>query len=385
MLQQILDLRSQELPKELEQLRQEVRGFLDEERSNARFKPTVDSWLGGFDFDFSRRVGERGWIGMTWPREYGGHERSSLERFVVLEELLAAGAPVAAHWVADRQVGPLLLRFGSEAQRKRYLPQIAAGECCFAIGMSEPDSGSDLASLRTRAVREGDYWRVNGTKVWTTSAHKAQFINALVRTGEQSEDRHASLSQITIDLSSPGVTVRPIELLSGEHHFNEVTFEDVLVPGEAVIGEVGDGWHQVTTELAYERSGPERFLSVMQLLRSFVQAHSDGLDSAQKLALGGLTARLWAVRQMSIAVAVGLHDGKDTEVPAALVKDIGTTLEQEVVERLREVVTVPHGANKATEELYELLNFAVTHSPGFTLRGGTSEILRTIIARGLEL
>lgn len=385
MTTQIFDLRARELPNDVVDLRKEVRAFLDEEISHERFTPGVDTWLGGFDPEFSRRLGARGWIGMTWPRGYGGHGRSSLERFVVLEELLAAGAPVAAHWVADRQVGPLLLRFGSEEQRRRYLPGIAAGEYCFAIGMSEPDSGSDLASIRTRAVRDGDGWRVTGTKIWTTSAHKAQFMNSLVRTGEDPHGRQEGLSQFVMDLSSPGITVRPIRLLNGEHHFNEVVFDDVFVPASGLIGELGAGWAQVTTELSYERSGPERFLSVIPLLKAFVDAHFDGLDAAQAATLGTLTAKVWAVRQMSIAVAARLDEGGDAEVPAALVKDIGTSLEQEIVERLREVISVAPGESAEGDVMHRLLDHAVTHSPGFTLRGGTNQILRTIIARGLGL
>src|SRR5690349_10269269 len=140
-----------DLPPEAEILRDEVRAFLKEQFSGAAPVKRAKSW-GGFDREFSRRVGARGWIGMTWPKKYGGHERSFLERYVVMEEMLAAGAPVSAHWVADRQSGPLLIRFGTEAQRQKILPRIVAGELAFAIGMSEPDSGSDLASIRTRAA-----------------------------------------------------------------------------------------------------------------------------------------------------------------------------------------------------------------------------------------
>lgn len=380
----MFDLRARELPAHVTELRQEVRAFLDQELSSGAWAPGVDTWLGGFDPQFSRRLGERGWIGMTWPRRYGGHERSALERFVVLEELLAAGAPVAAHWVADRQVGPLLLRFGREDQLQRYLPAIASGECCFAIGMSEPDSGSDLASIRTRAVPDGDGWRVTGTKIWTTSAHKAQFINVLVRTGDP-DGRHVGLSQLLMDMASPGITVRPVHLLNGEHHFNEVFFDDVFVPASGLIGELGSGWEQVTTELSYERSGPERFLSVLPLVKAFVDAHQDGLDAAQAAVLGTLTAKLWALRQLSISVVTQLEAGGNVEVAAALVKDIGTSLEQESIERLREVISVAPGRHAAGDVLHELLALAVEHSPGFTLRGGTNQILRTIIARGLGL
>src|SRR3954451_2059611 len=165
-----------------EQVRGEVREFLAAELAAGTFQTHVDTWLSGVDPVFSKKLGERGWLGMTWPKQYGGHERSAMERYAIAEELLAAGAPVAAHWIADRQSGPSILRFGTEEQRQRYLPGIARGELYFAIGMSEPESGSDLASVRTRAERVDGGWVVNGTKVWTSHAHHAHHMLTLVRT-----------------------------------------------------------------------------------------------------------------------------------------------------------------------------------------------------------
>ena len=159
---------------------------------------------------------------MTWPKQYGGHERSSLERYVVLEELLAAGAPVGAHWVADRQSGPLILRFGTEEQRQRFLPPITRGEIYFCIGMSEPDSGSDLASIRTRAERCEGGWKVNGTKIWTSNAHLSPLHDHAVPHPGRAGQKHEGLTQFLVDLKTPGVTIRPDHDLAGEHHFNEV-------------------------------------------------------------------------------------------------------------------------------------------------------------------
>src|SRR5690349_9885131 len=205
------------LPPEAEALRDEVRTFLERELAQYRGADRARSW-GGFNRDFSRRMGERGWIGMTWPKKYGGHERTALERYVVLEETLAAGAPVAAHWVADRQSGPLLLKFGTEEQRQRCLPGIAKGEIYFSIGMSEPDSGSDLASVRTRATKTNEGWRVNGTKLWSSGAHRSQYMIALFRTGDSVDQRQMGLSQFLVDLSLPGIHVRPIDDLTGHRH-----------------------------------------------------------------------------------------------------------------------------------------------------------------------
>ncbi len=340
----------------------------------------------GVDPAFSRKLGERGWLGMTWPKKYGGHERSAMERYAVTEELLAAGAPVAAHWIADRQSGPNLLTYRTEKQRQEILPRIAAGECFFVIGMSEPDSGSDLASIRTRATRneDGD-WVVNGAKVWTSNAHHSHYAITLVRTAAQDPaNRHAGLSQLLVDLSLPGISINPIRILDGGHHFNEVVFDGVVVPGEMLLGEEGNGWHQVTAELAFERSGPERFLSTYPLVAEFARRVADSGDPAALATLGRLSARLLALRQMSLRIAAALDRGELPDIPAALVKDVGTTFEGDVIEEIRRVVDVtpsldsPDGLSRALAE-------AQLHAPGYTLRGGTNEILRGIVARGLGL
>jgi alkylation response protein AidB-like acyl-CoA dehydrogenase len=371
-----LALPEPELPTASKALRAEVRAFLDEERRAGGFMPDVDTWLGNFDPAFSAKLGARGWLGMTWSQDYGGHARSAIDRFVVIEELLAAGAPVAAHWFADRQVGPSLVRFGTEAQRRRFLPPIAAGRCFFAIGMSEPDSGSDLASVRTRALPTEGGWLVSGSKIWTSGAHRCHYLLALVRTGP---DRYGGLTQLIVDLASPGLTVRPIVLLTGEHHFNEVVFDDVFVPDEMVLGTAGNGWHQVTAELIHERSGPERFLSTFQLLKELGQYAKQVGDDRAFAALGSLYSQLWTIRLLSIRVAAALDTGDSPDTAAALVKDLGTRFEQDTIETIRRVV----GPTRVGSDLDAALWRATTHGPGFTLRGGTSEIMKLLVARGL--
>jgi len=382
------------LPAGAAELRSQVRGFLSAERMAGRFVPACDAWLSGWDESFSRRLAERGWVGMTIPPEYGGHGRSALERYVVVEELLAAGAPVAAHWVSDRQVGPNLLRYGSEPLKRRYLPAIAQGTCYFAIGLSEPDAGSDLAAVRTTGTRAGGGWTVSGTKIWTSGAHRAHALIALLRTGPpDGRKRHVGLSQLLIELEQPGVTIRPIISMTGEHHFNEVVFDGVFVPDEQVVGAIGEGWAQVTSELAYERSGPERLLSTFVLLDTLVgelAARSGsgdmGAGAADAGAIGRVVSRLWACRQMSLAVAGALAAGEAPEIAAALVKDVGTRLESEIIEVAR-MLTATSGVEPDPEGsgMAGLLAQAVLHAPGFTLRGGTNEILRGIVARGLGL
>jgi alkylation response protein AidB-like acyl-CoA dehydrogenase len=369
-----------------EEVRTQVREFLAEELAAGTFTTHVDTWLSGVDPAFSRKLGERGWLGMTWPKQYGGHERSAMERYAVTEELLAAGAPVAAHWIADRQSGPNLLRYGTEAQRQEILPRIAAGECYFVIGMSEPDSGSDLASIRTRAARNADGdWVVNGAKVWTSNAHLSHYGIVLVRTSPADPaNRHAGLSQLLVDLSLPGITVNPIRILDGGHHFNEVVFDDVVVPGDMLLGEEGAGWHQVTAELAFERSGPERFLSTYPLIAEFARRACDTGDAAQLGTLGRLSARLLALRQLSLRIAAALDRGELPDIPAALVKDVGTTFEADVVDEIRRVVEVTVSL-ESPDPLGRAMAEAQLHAPGYTLRGGTNEILRGIVARGLGL
>ncbi len=372
-----------DLPPEAEALRSEVRDFLRDALSGDEAHKRARSW-GGFDREFSLKVGARGWIGLTWPKKYGGHERSALERYVMLEEMLAAGAPVSAHWIADRQSGPLLLRFGTEEQRERFLPRIARGELAFAIGMSEPDSGSDLASIRTRAEPVSGGYKVNGTKVWTSNAHLCDYMIALFRTRVVPDKKHEGLSQFLVDTKSPGITIRPIIDLSGAHHFNEVVFQDVFVPDDLRVGEEGAGWKQVTTELAFERSGPERYLSSIQLLIETIREVGREPGERAAVTIGRLVAHLATLRKMSLSVAGMLEAGQNPNLEAAVVKDVGTNFEQEIPETVHALMgTEPRLTSGSPFE--RTLGFLMENAPSFSLRGGTREVLRGIIARGLGL
>ncbi|MFC0284746.1 acyl-CoA dehydrogenase family protein [Camelimonas abortus] len=369
---------------EAEKVRAEVREFLKVELAGRPPLRKADSWSGA-DPQFSRKMGARGWIAMTWPRQYGGHERSALERYVVLEEMLAAGAPVGAHWIADRQSGPLILKVGTEEQKQSILPRIAAGECYFCIGMSEPDTGSDLASVRTRAVKVDGGWVVNGAKVWTTGAHIAHYMILLCRTAEQTASRHEGLTQMLVDLkNTPGVTISPIIDLAGQHHFNEVVFRDAFIPDSAVLGRPGDGWKQVTSELALERSGPERFLSSFTLLVELVRALGPDPSPAARAAIGRLAAHIYTLRRLSRSVAGMLQRGDDPAIQAALVKDLGALVEQEIPEIARNLIAAEPDAS-STSDFVAVLAHTVLNAPSFSLRGGTREILRGMIARGLGL
>ena len=350
-------------------LRQEVRDFL----ARTPYQRTVDPMVVGFDPDFSAALGAAGYIGMTVPTEHGGPGRSPLERYVVIEELLAAGAPVGAHWASDRQVAPSLVAHGTEFLRQRYLPPIVAGKCFIAIGLSEPDAGSDLAGLRTRAKRTSQGWSITGTKVWTSGAHFADSMVVLARTGEvpKGGDRRTGLSQFIVDLPHPNVTIRPIRMLTGDHHFNEVVFAGAVVPEEQLLGDEGLGWQQATAELAYERCGPDRLLSTMALV-----------PHLQGAARGRALARLWALRQASAAVNSAIARGVPPEVQAVMVKDLGTQYENEVLE-LALAQTDAEPDLSSDDPLARVLAEAMVQAPTFTLRGGTTEILRGIVARGL--
>ncbi len=376
-------LDTDKLPPALDELRAEVRAFIAEERAAGGFALGPGGWQ-RHDRDLSRRIGARGWIGMTWPRQYGGHERSALERYVVTEELLAAGMPLRAHWVADRQIGPNLLKFGTEAQKQFFLPRIARGELSFCVGLSEADSGSDLASIRTRASRVEGGWRISGAKIWQSIAHRAEYISLFARTSPLGENKHEGISQFMLDLGSPGITVRPIVNLVGEHDFNEVHFDEVFAPDDTVIGTIGNGWAQVSGDLAHERSGADRWLGTFDVYAAAVDRAAPGEGNDR--AIGRLAAHYWTLHRMSLGIAQMLEDGLTPNVEAALVKDLATNFDQEIPSVLREMVPVGARAGMADDDPFPaMLDHALKFAPALTIKGGTREILRGIIAKGIGL
>lgn len=373
------------IPPEDEALRPKVRTLAMEVVAGMLLDRRARSWM-GFDPAFSRKLGEAGLLGLTLPTEYGGAGRGPFARFVVVEELLAAGAPVGAHWIADRQSAPLIYNYGTEAQRREYLPRICRGEALFCIGMSEPGAGSDLAAVRSRAERTGEGWRLNGQKLWTTGAHNVDYMIALVRTSGGPEDRHAGLSQLIVPLDRPGVSIRPIEDLAGDSHFNEVFFDDVDLPPDALIGEEGQSWAQVTAELAFERSGPERIYSSHVVLDAWIEhlRKVGRADDGTAAFVGGFIARLATLRAMSLACTGRLAAGESPVVEASLVKDLGTSFEQELPLAIADDLAA-HSQENPDPEFVAALRYLTLVAPSFSLRGGTREILRGIIARGMGL
>ena len=366
-------------------LQREVREFLAHELPPGSHEPGL-GMSARHDKAFSKKMAERGWVGMALPTAWGGSDRSAVDRFIVVEEMLRWGAPVGYHWVADRQTGSVINKFGTDEQRERFLPAICRGELGFSIGMSEPDSGSDLASVSTRADRTDGGWLVNGTKIWTSNAHQNDWFICLLRTQpiEEGGSKHQGLSQMLIDLSSPGLELGAIPFLNGEYHFNEVAFTDVFVPDENVVGELGMGWNQNTTEMAYERGGPDRWLSpfstVEQLLRE-----TGGTEVGERVVelFGELAARWWGIRNLSLGVARLIDEGAAPSVESSLVKEMGTRYEIEVIEKLVELVDQELTLDSSS--LFErLLAQCVLTGPGNTIRGGTIEILRSVAAKGLQ-
>ena len=376
------------LPARTNPFRAEVKAFLKSSLEPMPADVRARSWM-GFNAAFSKKLAARGWVGVTLPAQYGGASLDAFSRFVLVEELLAAGAPVSAHWIADRQSGPLILKFGTEAQRQFYLPKICAAQAFFCIGMSEPNAGSDLASVGTRAKRcqiDGSSgWRLNGRKIWTTNAQHCHYMIALVRSSGEPQDRQKGLSQFIVDLALPGVTVRPIRDLTGDAHFSEVFFDDVLLAEDGLIGQEGSGWAQVNAELAFERSGPERVYSSIVLLEHWITCLRRGPDaSAHAATIGRFATHLATLRNMSIAVTAKLVNGESPLVEAALVKDIGTEFEQSIPAVIEAAIAMdPDAAVDA--ELYRAVAYVSQVAPTYSLRGGTREILRGMIARGLGL
>jgi alkylation response protein AidB-like acyl-CoA dehydrogenase len=362
-------------------LQADVRAFLAEELPRGSFEPGL-GMAARPDREFSRRLAARNWVGMALPAEYGGADRSPVERFVVVEELLRWGAPVGYHWFADRQSGPLIARVGTSEQKQRFLPAICRAEVSFCVGMSEPDAGSDLASVKTRAVRVEGGWSVSGTKLWTTGAHYHDWMIALVRTSDEG-DRHRGLSQVLIDLHDTRVQANPIPFIDGTADFNEVVLDEVFVPDTQVLGEVGNGWAQVNAELALERAGPERWLSTYLLVEQLLREHPAPDDPLTLAFLGEVTSRWWGIRQLSLSIARMVERGVEPSAEAALVKEMGSRFEQEVLDGAGSLLDLEPSPSAASL-LERLVANAVLTGASFTVRGGTIEILRSVAAKALR-
>ncbi len=332
---------------------------------------TEDSWLIGTSRQFSLELAELGWLGMTWPTEWGGHGRTAAERFVVVEALIAEGAPIATSWFADRQIGPTLLQFGTDEQRMMWLPDIVAGTSAWCIGMSEPDAGSDVASIRTRAERrdgpDGASWIVNGAKVWTSGAADADWCYLIARTDPEAAP-HAGLSEFVLDMSSEGVEVRPIVDPTGNDHFCEVLLQDVVIPDSHLVGSPNDSFRQVMRQMEHERGGIDRLVSNRRLY----------LDARDRADTSSALLRQ-EIARMETGYRIGRHMvlrevmGQAPQGWSSMTKTWCTEFEQRVAE-----FCVRTAGPEALE--WNRISRGACYAPAYTLMGGTTEILRNIMA-----
>lgn len=360
-------------------LRNEVRQFIQDCQSTGILAPRIDGWFFGFSPEFSAAMGDKGWVGMAIPEEYGGGGRSARDRFIIIEELLAVGAPMNAHWVADRQTGPTILKYGTEKQKREYLPQIASGRFVAAIGMSERGSGSDLSSVQTTATKVDGGWELEGQKVWMGNAHRGDITVVLART-DTGADKTEALSQFIVDLKSSNMQIRPIPTMTGSAHFCEVNFHKTFVPEENLLGQEGAGWNQVLSELSIERTGPERYMGTFVLLSGLFQLTQGKLPTALEAEFGLWVSRLMALRTLAIELLEPENQSKHYIAKSAAFKEVATRFETELPEFVRKVQLLVGVEDQALTTLYQS---AINVSPASTIRGGTTEIMNSIVARAL--
>lgn len=380
---------------EQQKFRQEVRDFLEEELRQGTFTPKCDAWIQGFSPEFTKKVAQRGWIGLTWPKEYGGQGRTNVDRFILTEEMLRYGAPAAYHWFTDRQVGRSLIAFGTVEQKQELLPKILKGEIYVGLGMSEPQAGSDLASLQTRAIEDGDDFIIDGQKMWTSNARFMDYIYLVVRTDPEAP-KHRGISEFIIEANLPGITIRPTIDITGSEAWAEVFYDGVRVPKRCLIGQKNRGFYQILNQLDYERAGLERLMGNYPLFDAIIQftreTKRDGQPLSQQTLIRHKLAQLQIEfevgRLLAYRVALVADEGRAPNWEAAMAKAYCTTFEQRLADTATEILGL-YGQLVAQSKWAPILGMA-SHSylasKGYSLQAGTTEVLRNIIAlRGLGL
>jgi len=377
------------LSEEQRKLRQEVSDFLEEELRQGLWQPSCDAWIMAYDPEFTKRVAQTGWIGLTWPKEYGGQGRSFIDRLILTEEMLRYGAPAACHWFADRQIGGAIVRYGTEEQRGELLPIILKGEAYVGLGMSEPEAGSDLASLKTRAIEDGDDYIIDGQKVWTSGGSRMNWIYLVART-DPDAPKHRGISEFFFQTGLPGVDVRPIVDITGGVHFNEVFFDSVRVPKKYLIGEKNRGFYQILHQLDYERSGMERLMANYPLFEALIQYAKETKRNGKPLAeepvirskLAQLKIELEIGRLHMYRVAVVMDEGRAPNWESSMSKVYGTAFEQRLASMAMEIAGL-HG-QLSPESKWAPMSGMAYHSylssKGYSLQAGTSEVLKNILA-----
>ncbi len=380
---------------EQEAFREEVRNFLEEELKKGTFEPTCDGWIQGYSPEFTKKVAEKGWIGLTWPREYGGGERSNIERLVLTEEMLRYGAPAACHWFADRQIGRAIIAYGTEEQKSELLPQILKGEAYVGLGMTEPEAGSDLASLKTRAVADGDYYVIDGEKMWTSCARFMTHVYLVART-DPDAPKHRGISEFVVDASLPGVTIRPTIDITGSEAWGEVFYDNVRVHKKYLIGEKNRGFYQILHQLDYERAGLERLMGNYPLFDGIIRFTKETEQNGKPLCedtlirhkLAQLQIEFEIGRLLTYRVVLVMDEGRAPNVEAAMAKAYCTSFEQRLASVATEILGL-YGQLLAESKWAPILGMAphsYLGSKGYSLQAGTTEVLKNIVAtRGLGL
>jgi len=375
---------------EQNKFRQEVRNFLEEEIEKGYWEPTCDSWIQGFDPEFTKRVAQRGWIGLTWPKQYGGQGLSYIDRLILTEEMLRYGAPAACHWFADRQIGGSIVTYGTDEQKRELLPKIIRGEAFIGLGMSETEAGCDLASLQTRAIEDGDDYIINGQKTWTSGGSFVNYFYLLARTDPEAP-KHRGISEFIIPADLPGINRIPMIDITGTEAWNDVFFDGVRVPKKCLIGEKNRGFLQALQQLDYERSGMERLMGNYPLFDAIIQFTKENKLSQESVIrnkLAQLRIEFEVGRLLIYRVALVMDEGRAPNREAAMSKAYSTAFEQRLAKAAMEVLG-PYGQLVSDSKLAPVRGLAVHSylaSKGYSLQAGTSEILKNILAtRGLGL
>ena len=378
------------LTEEQEKFRGEVRDFLEGEIKQGLWEPSCDAWIMGYDQEFTKRVAQKGWIGLTWPKEHGGQGRSFIDRLILTEEMLRYGAPAACHWFADRQIGGAIVHYGTEEQKKEILPKILNGEATVGLGMSEPEAGSDLASLKTRAVEDGDDYVIDGQKVWTSGGGNMNWIYLVART-DQEAPKHKGISEFLFETSLPGITINPIADMTGGVHFNEVFFDNVRVPKGCLIGQENRGFYQILNQLDYERSGMERLMANYVLFDALVkytkETKRDGRplseDPMIRSKLAQLKVELEIGRLFMYRVAVVMDEGNAPNWESSLSKAYGTAFEQRLAGIAIEILGLYGQLSPESKwvPMHGMAYHSYLSSKGYSLQAGASEVLKNILAQ----
>ncbi len=378
-----------------ETFRQEVRNFLEEEIRQGTFQPRCDGWMQGYSPVFTKKVANRGWIGLSWPKEYGGKGRSQVERFIMTEEMLRYGAPTAYHWFADRQIGRAVMHFGTKEQKEFFLPRILKGEIYIGLGLSEPQAGSDLASVQTRAIEDGDDFVINGQKMWTSGARFMEFVYLVVRTDPQAP-KHRGISELIISAKTPGITIRPTIDLTGVEAWGEVFYDNVRVPKTCLIGEKNKGFYQIMNQLDFERAGIERLMANYPLYDALVKYCKETRrnrklmceDHVIRQKLAQLEIEFEVGRLLSYRVAFTIDQGRAPNWEAAMAKAYCTTFEQRLAGVAVDIIGLRGQllADSKWAPVFGMAAQSYLSSKGYSLQAGTTEVLRNIVAlRGLGL